>query len=52
MSLATHLEQQGHHAAAVEGKRSQFDVIADGDLVFSKQREHRFPEPDEILAKL
>ena len=52
MSLAQELEQQGHRAAAVEGQRSQFDVVADGDVIFSKQREHRFPEPDEILAKL
>jgi len=27
-------------------------VLVDGDLVFSKQREHRFPEHDEILAVL
>jgi hypothetical protein len=27
-------------------------VLLDGALVFSKQREGRFPEPDEILAKL
>jgi hypothetical protein len=27
-------------------------VIADGRLVFSKQREGRFPEPDEIRALL
>jgi hypothetical protein len=52
VSLATELEQQGHQASAVEGQRSQFDVVADGNVVFSKQREHRFPEPDEILAKL
>ena len=52
MSLATQLEKHGHQAAPVEGQRSQFDVIADGELVFSKQREHRFPEPDDILAKL
>ena len=52
MSLATELEQNGHDAAAVEGRRSQFDVIADDALLFSKEREHRFPEPDEILAKL
>jgi predicted Rdx family selenoprotein len=25
-------------------------VVADGSLVFSKQREGRFPEEDEILA--
>jgi hypothetical protein len=27
-------------------------VLLDGALVFSKQREGRFPEPDEILAIL
>jgi hypothetical protein len=42
----------GHDAAAVVGEQSQFDVVADGRLVFSKQREGRFPEPDEILATL
>jgi predicted Rdx family selenoprotein len=36
----------------VEGAKSQFDVIADGTLVFSKQREGRWPEPAEILAAL
>ena len=52
MSLAGELGQQGHEAQAVEGRRSQFDVVADGNVVFSKQREHRFPELDEILAAL
>ena len=42
----------GHSAEIVEGEKSQFDVLADGDLVFSKQREGRFPEPHEILAAL
>jgi predicted Rdx family selenoprotein len=27
-------------------------VVVDGELVFSKQREGRFPEHDEILAAL
>jgi predicted Rdx family selenoprotein len=36
----------------IEGAKSQFDVLADGSLVFSKQREGRFPEPAEILAAL
>jgi predicted Rdx family selenoprotein len=36
----------------VEGAKSQFDVLADGKLVFSKQREGRWPEPAEILAAL
>ena len=52
MSLAQELESHGHDARAVEGARSQFDVVADGNVVFSKQKEHRFPEPEEILAAL
>jgi hypothetical protein len=34
------------------GEKSQFDVVADGRLLFSKQREGRFPEHDEILSAL
>jgi hypothetical protein len=52
VSLADELEQRGHDASAVSGKRSQFDVVVDGTVVFSKQREHRFPELDELLAKV
>ncbi|MDP6580067.1 MAG: Rdx family protein [Vicinamibacterales bacterium] len=36
----------------MEGARGQFDVVADGELIFSKQAEHRFPEPDEIIRPL
>jgi hypothetical protein len=50
VSLAGDLSAQGHDAAPIEGRRSQFDVVADGSVVFSKEREHRFPELDEILA--
>ena len=52
MSLANELNTHGHDAHAVEGAKSQFDVHVDGTLVFSKQAEGRFPEPDEILAKV
>ena len=52
MSLAEELDRQGHTARAIEGERSQFDVVADGGVIFSKQREHRFPELDEILGAL
>jgi Rdx family len=52
VSLAEELGHQGHDARAVVGERSQFDVVADGSVVFSKQREHRFPELDEIAAAL
>ena len=46
------LTGEGYDAEAVEGAKSQFDVVADGTLVFSKQREGRFPEEDEIVAAL
>jgi predicted Rdx family selenoprotein len=52
VSLANELNSHGHEAHAVEGKKSQFDVVADGRVVFSKQAEGRFPEPDEVLAQL
>ncbi|TML97028.1 MAG: hypothetical protein E6G03_03690 [Actinobacteria bacterium] len=45
-------ERTSHEAGAVAGKKSQFDVIADGRLVFSKQQEGRFPEHDEIMRAL
>jgi predicted Rdx family selenoprotein len=46
------LSEAGHEAQAVEGEKSQYDVVADGSLVFSKQREGRFPEDDEVVALL
>ena len=52
MSLATELAKRGHDAQAIEGTKSQYDVVADGKLIFSKQQEHRFPEEDEIFAKV
>jgi len=36
----------------MEGSSGQFDVLRDGELVFSKGREHRFPEHAEIVARL
>jgi selT/selW/selH-like putative selenoprotein len=42
----------GHTADAIPGGKGQFDVIVDGDLVFSKQAVGRFPEEDEILTRL
>jgi len=46
------LTGEGYEAAAVEGAKSQFDVVADGTLVFSKQHEGRFPEEAELVAAL
>ena len=44
------LNANGIPASIAEGQKSQFDVLADGELVFSKQQQGRFPEEDEILA--
>ena len=46
------LTESGYEAFAVEGAKSQYDVVADGSLVFSKQREGRFPEDDEVVTLL
>ena len=42
----------GFDASAIEGEKSQFDVIADGQLVFSKQQVGRHAEPGEVLEAL
>ncbi len=47
------IEARTSHAATMTpGGKGQFDVLLDGSLVFSKHQEGRFPEPDEILARL
>ena len=45
-------EKLGLPATAIPGGKGQFDVLADGRMLFSKQAEGRFPEQDEILAQL
>jgi Rdx family len=42
----------GHTAEMSEGEHSQFDVLVDDRLVFSKQREGRWPELSEIFSAL
>jgi hypothetical protein len=44
------LNGRGIPASIVEGAKSQYDVLDEGRLVFSKEREGRFPEENEILA--
>jgi hypothetical protein len=46
------LKAEGFDAVAIEGEQSQFDVVADGRLVFSKQQVGRHAEPGEVLAAL
>ena len=46
------LKDAGHDAAMTPGGKGQFDVIAEGALVFSKHETGRFPEEDEVLGLL
>ena len=46
------MKEAGHDASIEEGAKGQYDVLADGALVFSKQEEGRFPEHAEIRALL
>ena len=42
----------GHSAEMKPGEKSQYDVFVDDELVFSKQREGRWPALGEILNAL
>ena len=42
----------GHIAEMERGEKSQYDVLADGELIFSKQNEGRWPELSEITSAL
>jgi hypothetical protein len=46
------LTDSGFDASVREGEKSQYDVFADGNLVFSKQSEGRWPEDGEVLGLL
>jgi predicted Rdx family selenoprotein len=46
------LRARGIEAEDIPGEKSQFDVVRDGELVFSKQQEGRFPEHDEVVGLL
>jgi predicted Rdx family selenoprotein len=41
-----------HEASIEEGAKSQYDVVVDGEVIFSKQEQGRFPEPGEVRALL
>ena len=46
------LTSHGFEASDIPDEKSQFDVLSDGRLIFSKQREGRFPDAGEVLAAL
>lgn len=52
-SLAAEIaDELAVEATVTPGGRGQFDVLADGALVFSKQQRGRFPEEGEIVRLL
>jgi hypothetical protein len=46
------LKENGIDASVRAGERSQYDVVAGGELIFSKQSEGRWPEDGEVLNLL
>jgi selT/selW/selH-like putative selenoprotein len=42
----------GIEAELAKGKNGIFDVACDGELIFSKHRDARYPEPGEIVRAL
>jgi hypothetical protein len=46
------LSDNGIDASIREGAKSQFDVFADDELVFSKQAAGRWPEDGEVQRLL
>ena len=44
------LKAAGYDAVDTPGEKSQFDVLVDGRLVFSKQQAGRHAQPGEVLA--
>ena len=44
------LQAAGYDAIDTPGEKSQFDVLVDGKLVFSKQQVGRHAQPGEVLA--
>jgi selT/selW/selH-like putative selenoprotein len=50
--VATVREKLGIDGSIEQGSSGEFTVWSDGELVFSKADAGRFPEDDEVLAKL
>jgi predicted Rdx family selenoprotein len=46
------LREAGVDATATPGGKGQFDVVRDGELLFSKHSEGRFPGESEVLNLL
>jgi len=45
-------DKYGIEARLIEGSGGAFEVCIDGTLVFSKLKQFRFPEDDEVFAAI
>jgi selT/selW/selH-like putative selenoprotein len=45
-------DSSGAEAELIEGDKGVFDVVVDGDLIFSKHEVGRFPTNEEVIEKL
>jgi len=45
-------ESTGVETELIEGSNGIFDVKVDGNMIFSKHEQDRFPEHEEILSQL
>jgi len=52
-SLAAEIKQaRGIDVSLIKGDGGTFDVVADGNLIFSRKQAGRFPELNELLEKI
>ncbi len=52
-SVADELQKEfGVKANLIAGSNGIFDVLVDGEKVFSKSQTGRFPEPGEVIKKV
>lgn len=52
-SLATEIKKaRGIDVALIKGDGGTFDVVMDGELIFSRKQAGRFPELNELLDKI
>jgi selenoprotein W-related protein len=53
VSLAEEIKKEfGVEAKLIIGKIGSFDVVVDGEKIFSRHSTGRFPEPSEIVQKI
>lgn len=52
MEAALKKENPNLEVILMEGDGGKFEVTLDGNLIFSRRKEGRFPEHDEIISKL